>query len=42
MNLAYLLNLDYSRVEVGADAKRDPCRCGRPPQMGHNEADAPK
>ena len=35
-----LFNLDYSRTEVAADARRDPCSCGSLPQMGHNKADA--
>ena len=36
----YLRNLDYSRVEVGADARHRACSCGHPPQMPCNEADA--
>jgi hypothetical protein len=32
-------SLDHSRAEVAADARHDPCSCGVPPQMGHNEAD---
>ncbi len=33
-------NLDYSRVEVTADARHRICSCGRPLQMHCNEADA--
>jgi len=33
-------NLDYSRVEVAADARHRVCSCGRPSQMPCNEADA--
>jgi len=32
--------LDYSRVEIAADARHRACSCGRPSQMPCNEADA--
>jgi len=31
--------LDYSRVEVAADARHRVCSCGRPSQMPCNKAD---
>jgi len=34
-----LTNLDYSRVEVAADARRGSWSCGLPPRMGRNKAD---
>ena len=35
-------NLDYSRVEIGADARHCGWSCGYPPQTRHNAADAPR
>ena len=34
------INLDYSRVEVAAAARRDGCSCGTSLQVHHNKVDA--
>jgi len=34
------VDVDHSRVEVAADARRGSWSCGFPPRMGRNEADA--